>query len=189
MPRRGVVRVRAARADDFPAIAALDMTYESSRVLEIERSGVAPELTFALGWRERSPVTLTYGEYPVGRLTEAVERTDAFFVAKADGIVAGLLMIVVPPWPYATGAGEITDLAVGRAHRRSGAGRALVEAAVAFGRERGLRALWVEPRADNEAAVAFYVALGFRIAGFNDRLNSNEDDRSGQTPLLMYLDL
>jgi ribosomal protein S18 acetylase RimI-like enzyme len=183
------VDVRDAQPSDFAAIAALDVTYESLRILELDRSGAAPELTFALRWRERPPATLTYAEYPVERLARAAERVDAFFVAEAAGVVSGLLMIIVPPWPYASGAAEITDLAVGREHRRSGAGRALLDAATAWARERGLRALWVEPRTDNDAAIDFYVRLGFRVAGFNDRLNSNDDHVDGRTTLLMYADL
>src|SRR4051812_34390140 len=110
--RRDVL-VRDAVAGDFPAIAALDLTYESSRVLVIDRSGTPPELIFGLRWRPREPMTLTYAEYPEERQAGAIERTDAYFVAEVDGDVGGVLMIIVPSWPYATGAGEITDLAIG----------------------------------------------------------------------------
>jgi ribosomal protein S18 acetylase RimI-like enzyme len=181
--------VRGATPADFPQIAALDLSYRSSRTLVIERFGDAPELTLRFGWRAHDPVTLVYGEYPVERLARAAKRTDAFLVAETAGVISGLLMIVVPPWPYATGAAEITDLAVGRAQRRSGAGRALLDAAIAWARERGVRALWVEPRTDNDGAISFYLGAGFRIAGFNDRLNSNEDDADGRTTLLMYVDV
>lgn len=107
-------------------------------------------------------------------------------MAECDGEPCGLLMIVVPAW---TDAAEITDLAVGRGQRRRGAGRALVDAAIAFGRGRALRAIWVEPRSDNASAIEFYLRLGFRISGFNDRMYSNDDDADGKLTLLMYLEL
>lgn len=68
---------------------------------------------------------------------------------------------------------------------RRGVGRALVEAATEWARGK-YRALWVEPRAENGAAIEFYVRLGFRISGFNDRLYSNEDDAPGRQTIYMH---
>lgn len=95
-------------------------------------------------------------------------------------------MIVVPKW---TDAAEITDLAVDIAVRRLGAGRALVAAAEMWARKRGHRSLWVEPRADDHAAICFYGAVGFRLAEFNDRLYTNSDDADGQPTIYMHLEL
>jgi len=103
-----------------------------------------------------------------------------------DGEVAGLLILVVPEW---TDAAEITDLAIDIAFRRLGAGHALIEAAADWARGRGYRALWVEPRADNHAAISFYVSLGFRVSGFNDRLYSNADHEDGNPTVYMHLEL
>ena len=119
-------------------------------------------------------------------MREALKRTNLFLVAKVDGDIAGLLMIIVPSW---TDAAEITDLAVDIAFRRLGAGRALVDAAGEWAGERRYRALWVEPRADNHAAISFYTALGFRLSGFNDRMYSNTDHEDGRPTVLMHLDL
>jgi ribosomal protein S18 acetylase RimI-like enzyme len=116
----------------------------------------------------------------------ALDKTDLFLLAEDGGAVAGLLLVVVPAW---TDAGEITDLVVDRRSRRRGGGRALVGAAAAWARGRGLRALWVEPRAENADAIAFYLALGFRVAGFNDRWHANDDDAAGRPTLFLYLEL
>jgi len=127
-----------------------------------------------------------YATYTLDGLREALKRVDLFLVAEVDGDIAGLLMITVPSW---TDAAEITDLAVDIAFRRLGAGRALVEAAGEWARERGYRALWVEPSADNHAAISFYTALGFRLSGFNDRLYSNTDHEDGRPTVFMHLEL
>jgi len=95
-------------------------------------------------------------------------------------------MIIVPSW---TDAAEITDLAVDIAFRRRGAARALVDAAAEWARERRYRALWVEPRADNHAAISFYVSLGFRVSGFNDRMYTNTDNADGRPTIFMHLAL
>ena len=181
------VTVRPATEADLPSLTRLDLTYPTDRILSLARSGESPEHAFALRWRNRVPAPMAvYATYTVDRLRGALERTDLFIVAVVDGEVAGLLMIIVPAW---TDAAEITDLAVDIAFRRMGAGRALVDAATEWARARGHRALWVEPRADNHAAISFYISLGFRVSGFNDWLYSNTDHEDGRPTVFMHLEL
>jgi ribosomal protein S18 acetylase RimI-like enzyme len=180
------VAVRTATQADLPALANLDLTYSTSRVLLLERSGMPPEITFAFRWRQIEPREALYNEYSEGRLRGALDRVDLFLSATVDERPCGLLMIMLPTY---TNAGEITDLAVDRAFRRRGAGRALLDAAVEWAKAQSLRALWVEPRADNEEAIEFYVSRGFRASGFNDRLYSNADHEDGRPTLYMYLEL
>lgn len=181
------VCVRPAVESDLPALTQLDLSYPADRVLVLERSGEAPEHAFALRWRHREGAgEEVYARPTVDWLRGALGRADPFLVAEIGGDAAGYLMIVVPAW---TDAAEITDLAVHRPLRRRGAGRALVDGALEFARSRVLRALWVEPRADNAEAVDFYLALGFRIAGFNDRMYSNRDHEAGRATLFMYREL
>jgi ribosomal-protein-alanine N-acetyltransferase len=119
-------------------------------------------------------------------LRGALSKTDLFLVARDDGEAVGYLMVIVPHW---TDAAEITDLAVDIAWRRQGAGRALVESASEWAREQGHRSLWVEPRADNHAAIMFYTGMGFRLTGFNDRMYSNTDHEAGRPTMFMHLEL
>jgi len=120
------------------------------------------------------------------KLLGALARADLFLVGEMDGAITGYLIVVVP---LRTDAAEITDLAVDMASRRLGLGRTLIEAAARWARERGHRSLWVEPRADNHAAIKFYVTLGFRVAGFNDRMYSNADHEDGRPTIFAYLEL
>ena len=182
------ITVRPATEADLPALTRLDLTYPTDRVLALDRSGASPEHTFAFRWRNRVPAPMAvYATYTIERLRRALERADLFVVAEVDGEPVGLLMIVVPEW---TDAAEITDLAVDIAFRRIGAGRALVGAAIEWARRLSRsRALWVEPRADNHAAISFYISLGFRLSGFNDRLYSNADHEDGRPTFYMHLEL
>jgi len=181
------VTVRLATEADLAALTRLDLTYPTDRYLALERSGEPPEHTFALRWRNRVPAPMAlYATYTLNDLRRALSRTNLFLVAEVDGDVAGLVMIVVPD---STDAAEITDLAVDIAFRRLGAGRALVDSAAAWAREQQYRSLWVEPRADNHAAISFYVSLGFRLSGFNDRVYSNTDHEDGRPTVFMHLEL
>ena len=181
------ITVRPATESDLTTLTRLDLTYPTDRYLSLERSGEPPEHTFVLRWRNRVPAPMAvYASYTADGLRQALSSTDLFLIAESGGQVGGLLMIIVPAW---TDAAEITDLAVDIALRRLGAGRALVDAAAEWARGRRYRSLWVEPRADNRAAISFYTALGFRLAGFNDRLYSNRDDEAGRPTVYMHLEL
>ena len=179
--------IRPATEAELPALTRLDLTYPTDRYLAIEREGDAPEHTFTMRWRNRVPAPMVVYDTPaIEKLRGALDRTDLFIVAESDGEVQGYLMVTVPTW---TDAGEITDLAVDIAVRREGAGRALINAATDWARAQNLRSLWVEPRADNHAAISFYVSLGLRVAGFNDRMYSNRDDEDGRPTVFMHLEL
>jgi ribosomal protein S18 acetylase RimI-like enzyme len=179
--------VREATEGDVRALARLDATYVAGRrVLALDRTGAPPEATIAFRWRDGTPVEAVYGEYDEARLRRALGKADLFLVAEIDHAIAGLLIVIVPSW---TDAGEITDLVVDRTLRERGAGRALVEAAAGWAQGRSLRALWVEPRADNADAIECYLSLGFRLSGFNDRMYSNNDHEDGKPTLFMHLEL
>jgi ribosomal protein S18 acetylase RimI-like enzyme len=181
------LEIHTATEADLPALTRLDLTYPTDRYLHFQRSGEAPEHTFRLTWRNRVPAPMAvYDTLSVEKLRGALTKTDLFLVARDAGERIGYLMIVVPKW---TDAAEVTDLAVDIACRRTGAGRALVGAAEEWARQRGCRSIWVEPRADNHAAISFYTALGFRVSGFNDRMYSNEDHEDGKPTIFMHLEL
>ena len=57
--------------------------------------------------------------------------------------------------------GDIQTLAVSPDHRRSGLGRTLLRALLAEASVRGTTEVFLEVRADNEAALALYAAEGF----------------------------
>jgi ribosomal-protein-alanine N-acetyltransferase len=63
------------------------------------------------------------------------------------------------------GEAEVLTLAVDPAHRRSGVGRALVEAAAVIAAAAGAWTLFLEVASDNEAALALYRAAGFTEVG------------------------
>lgn len=178
--------VRPATEADLVPLTRLELTYPAGRYLAITRTGTAPEHTFSFAWRRRDAPNRLYNEYTPDMLARALERADLFLVAERGGQPVGFLIVLVPAW---TDAAEVTDLAVDFHSRQTGAGRALMNGAIKWARERNHRGLWVEPRADNADAIAFYLRLGFRVSGFNDRLYTNADDRPGAATLFMHLQL
>ncbi len=105
-------------------------------------------VAFSDPWSERSLAVL------VGR-EEVV-----FLVAAREEQVIGFAIA----W-YAADQGELSNLAVAEAERRSGVGGVLLEAILDRGRARGALDLWLEVRASNISARSLYAARAFEEAG------------------------
>ena len=104
---------------------------------------------------------------PVEEITASVERIMAgedgeFLLGAVDGDAAGVCQIRFR-WSVWKTAEDcwLEDLYVREDARRSGLGRALVEAALDRARERGCRRIELDVNEDNAAARALYEACGF----------------------------
>ena len=93
----------------------------------------------------------------------------AVFVAeREDGTLVGRLSIGRDPHPASTHVADV-GLMVARDARRQGVGRALMQAAVDWARETGIRKLELHVFPWNEAAIALYEAFGFEREGYRKR--------------------
>ena len=99
-------------------------------------------------------------------LRSQLEQNDAIvLVAEADGRVIGYLFAALEPmsWKELRGpAGFIHDVLIEDSARDSGAGTALIEAALAWMRERGAARAILGTAARNTAAQRLFERLGFR---------------------------
>jgi ribosomal-protein-alanine N-acetyltransferase len=96
---------------------------------------------------------------------EALETPAGFgLVAERDGELLGYVVGRV-----VAGEGEILNLAVAPGVRRTGVGRALLEAALDLLVRRGGREVFLEVRVSNLAARRLYEAAGFRVVGVRPR--------------------
>jgi len=90
---------------------------------------------------------------------------DAVFVAETEGKIVGYAYASLEPmsWKELRGpAGFIHDLAVDDGQRRSGTGSKLMEAAIAWLRERGAPRVILWTAAPNAAAQTLFHRIGFR---------------------------
>jgi ribosomal protein S18 acetylase RimI-like enzyme len=98
-------------------------------------------------------------------LNEKIDIRDVL-VAELDGAVAGYVRIGrVFPIAASDHVLMITGIAVEPAYQRRGVGRALLDAAGAEARARGVRRLTLRVLAHNEAAVRLYEQAGFVVEG------------------------
>ena len=181
--------VRPATEADYEALTKLDFTFTiGERYLELQRTGDEPEFTYSMRWRTGTPREEVYSAYTVDDLRRLQNENDVFLVAELNGALVGYEMLLLQPSHH--GAAQMNDLAVHKAARRSGVGRTLVDAAAAWARERGLRAIWASPNGNAKDTIDFYLSVGFRISGINDRWNTNTaDTEPGQHTIYMYLEL
>jgi ribosomal protein S18 acetylase RimI-like enzyme len=82
------------------------------------------------------------------------------FLIEADGEVVGLCLIRIRD-----GGWDIAEFSITPDHRRSGMGRAAVEAVAERARAAGAAHLQAKVHPDNREALPFWLAVGFRVQG------------------------
>ena len=116
------------------------------------------------GWLISDGVWRTPGEER--RFLRALRRYNdaAVFVAELQEGIVGRLSLGRDPHPASRHVADL-GLMVAAAHRRRGIGKALLETAVEWAREVGIRKLELHVFPHNEGAIALYENFGFRREG------------------------
>ncbi|MFF7729441.1 GNAT family N-acetyltransferase [Streptomyces sp. NPDC008001] len=102
-------------------------------------------------------------------------------VARAGDVLCGAISLARSAWNDRL---VITDLRVAPAHRGRGIGPALMERALAHGRELGVRTAWLEVTNVNAPAVRVYRRMGFTLCGLDTSLYRGTASE-GETALFM----
>ncbi len=92
----------------------------------------------------------------------------AVFVAEDEGRIVGRLSLSRDPHPASRHVSDL-GLMVAASHRRQGVGTALLEEAVAWARESGIRKLELHVFPWNEPALQLYESFGFEREGYRKR--------------------
>ena len=142
------VVIRPARSEDAAALAALGRA--------VGREEGAWLLTTD-GWRSVADER---------RYLRALKRFPdaAVYVADEDGDVVGRLSLARDPHPASRHVADL-GLMVAATHRRRGVGTALLEEAVSWARDVGVRKLELHVFPWNEPALHLYEAFGFEREG------------------------
>ena len=81
----------------------------------------------------------------------------------------------------------LCDLKVSAAYRGSGVGKTLVRAGLEAAKARGYRGLYTIAQDNNLNACMFYLAAGFAIGGFDNRVYDGTS-QAGKADIIFYLD-
>ncbi|MFG2874243.1 GNAT family N-acetyltransferase [Streptomyces sp. NPDC048337] len=159
---------RLARPEDAGAIEALDGSFTTATVFEV----AASDSGFTL--REVPADPPVYKEFPPEEHDEqglgrgSGENGDACtYVALDEGRLCGFVAVGYAAWNRRL---TIEDIEVSPEHRGIGIGRALMDCADGFARERGAEHLWLEVSSVNAPAVHAYRRMGFTLCGLDTTL-------------------
>jgi RimJ/RimL family protein N-acetyltransferase len=143
------VVIRRAVPGDAPALVDLARTV-----------GIEPE-----GWLITTNDWRSVGDER--RYLRSIRRYShaAVFVAEAPEGLVGRLSVGRDPHPASFHVADL-GLMVARERRRQGVGRALLDAAVEWARESGVRKLELHVFPHNEPAIRLYEQFGFRQEGY-----------------------
>ncbi len=103
------------------------------------------------------------------------------FLAEVDGKLAGQVKLIT----WWNGYAYIDDLIVNPEFRGQGVGKALMEAAIQWSRERRFPGIMLETQDDNVAACKLYESCGFILGGFDQFTLRNF--KPNETALYWYL--
>jgi len=160
--------VRAAQPSDAEGLTELGSAV-----------GSEPEgwLVTTNGWRDAADER---------RYLRAIRRypNAAVFVAEDEGDIVGRLSIARDQHPASAHVADL-GLMVAATHRRRGIGTALLDAAVEWGREAGLRKLELHVFPWNKAAIALYEHYGFVKEGYR-RAHYRRGDDYADAILMAY---
>jgi ribosomal protein S18 acetylase RimI-like enzyme len=168
--------IRPAELEDLPACLALDHSYMTQKVrqMDLQEENAVVAVAFRT-MRLPRPVHVAYPR-DQEELLKAWHRRDCFLVATdKDGEekkIVGYLTMTAQEWHK---TGWVADLVVAPEHRRQGRATRLLRAGQTWARRAGLRRLTVEIQTKNYPAICFLERHGFCFCGYNDRYYTNED--------------
>ncbi|MBO9309258.1 MAG: GNAT family N-acetyltransferase [Chloroflexi bacterium] len=170
------VNVRAATPDDLPACLALNLSYETDYVWQVDVRGDESG-AIAIGLRTARLPRLLRVTYPRAEslLSAALSwesTAGAFLVAEKGGVLRGYAIL---RFVRERSAAQIAELGVDAAARRQKIGTALLNAAYAQARAHKLRHLSIEVQTKNYPAICFCQRNGLVFCGYNDLYFANGD--------------
>lgn len=166
------MRVRPARQSDLESCAALDHSYSTDSVWQMETREENGAL--ATAFRVAHLPREMQVDYPRcgDDLLAGWRRRDGFIVATESGQVCGYVGLTAHA---EHGIAWVGDLVVDRPRRRCGMGTALLQAARQWGRGRGLGRLVIEMQTKNYPAIRFCQSRGLTFCGYNDHYWPGQD--------------
>jgi ribosomal protein S18 acetylase RimI-like enzyme len=124
-----------------------------------------------------------YAQEKIDYSAYMADREKAVFLAYVDEDIAGQIILRKNWNKYA----YIEDIAVDVKFRRLGVGRALIDRARQWARQRGLPGIMLETQTNNVGACRFYESCGFKIGGFDNLLYRGLDADTDEAAVFYYL--
>lgn len=166
------MQIRPARPRDLEVCGALDHSYTTDSVWQVEEREEIGVLTVA--FRVASLPREMRVNYPRQgeELLAGWRRRDGFLVAEEGGHIYGYVALTAQA---EHGIAWVGDLVVDRPWRRRGIGTALLQSAAQWGRDNDLGWLVLEVQTKNYPAIRFCRSRGLTFCGYNDHYWPSRD--------------
>ncbi len=129
------------------------------------------------------PYIKQYGSEEVDSHSYLANPDRVIFYAHVDDELAGQIRVL----KYWNGYAYIDDIAVEAEFRGRGVGRALMDRAIAWAKERKFPGLMLETQNNNVAGCRLYASCGFELRGFDTHLYKGLDPSTDEIALYWYL--
>ena len=172
-----MIRITREASLSAAEIQAADFSFDVTEEAGPPFDGTALARTVAV-----QPYRKSYGFDPALLADAPAQGKRLLAAARDDGRLLGYLL-ATPGW---NGFASINDFAVARDARRLGLGRRLMDEALLWTGEMGLRGLRAETQSNNVPACRFYEASGFRLGGFDRHLYDALGQERHETALFWY---
>ncbi|WP_189863918.1 GNAT family N-acetyltransferase [Streptomyces poonensis] len=174
----GTVVYRPARPEDREALAGLDGSFTTASVFHV---AVTDEGFSMRQTPVDPPVHKVFPDEDDDADEDGDPELNRTVVAFDGDELCGFVKISFAPWNARL---TIRDIAVASAWRGKGVGRALMDQASDFARERGAGHMWLEVSNINAPAVRAYLRMGFVFCGLDTSLYDGTES-AGEQALFM----
>lgn len=172
------ILIREIDEQNLQFVDRFDDTFivSSKLILRAENNGIRYEVVSVPPYEKKYP----HNEVDPRAWLNHPDQT--IFFAYADDQPAGQIFLK----KYWNGYAYVEDLAVDVSYRRQGLGRALIQRAIAWAREKNLPGVMLETQDNNAAACRLYENCGFELGGFDRFLYRGLHPPSDEIALYWY---
>jgi streptothricin acetyltransferase len=171
--------IRSLVAADVPRLSEIDAEFESDSFLDVEKTVDGLQVAWRLIERPLDP-PFRSSDYGLNRQQREevgvrLREGDGLYLVAEDAATNKLTALLDVERERWRDTATVWNILVDRSYRRRGLGRELMNRAIAWAREQGLRGIMLETQTNNLAACQFYGAMGFKLCGLDDHFYSNDD--------------
>ena len=185
--------IRPLTLADVPRLVEIDAEFESDCFLDVEKTTDGLGVAWRLVERPLVPPFCSrhYGLNRQQREEVGVrlQGDDGLYLVVQDARTGKFLALLDVEHERWRDTAVVWNIMVDRTCRRRGLGRELMNRAITWAREAGLRGIVLETQTNNLAACRFYWAMGFKLCGIDDHFYSNDDIGTKEVAIFWWYEL
>lgn len=166
------IEIRPATAADFPTLLAIDRSYETDYVWQMDRALEDGQVSVSFrSIRLPRPAKVDF-PYSPGQLAHEWGENPSVLLASLEGVTVGYVRV---KQQLISGTAWISDMAVEKSVRRQGIASGLILAVQDWAAHHKVRRVMIEMQSKNYPGICMASKLGFEFCGYQDHYYANRD--------------